>query len=272
MRPTVIFSTYNSTRWLEKVLWGYSAQTHRDFELIVADDGSTGETAELIQRMRKDTGLCLNHVWHDDRGFRKCTILNRAIVAAQSDYLIFTDGDCIPRSDFVAVHMQLAQPGRFLSGGLVRLPMQLSQDLTKDDILSGRATDLRWLTRHGMPWVKKLRMLQKNKTAARVMDWLTTTRATWNGHNASAAKIDLLRVNGYDERMEHGGLDRELGERLVNAGVRPTQIRHRAPCVHLDHGRGYCRPEALALNRQIRNRVRQEHLEFTPFGIEKKAA
>jgi glycosyltransferase involved in cell wall biosynthesis len=271
MRPTVIFSTYNSPAWLEKVLWGYSIQTHREFEIVIADDGSTGETAELIEQMRKTTGMCLHHVWHDDRGFRKCTILNRAIVASKTDYLIFTDGDCIPREDFVAVHAQLARPGHFLSGGLVRLPLDLSQQLTKDDILSGHTTDATWLRNQGMPWNKKLRMLRTNKTLARMMDWLTTTRATWNGHNASAAKNDILRVNGYDERMEHGGLDRELGERLVNAGVQPIQIRHRAPCVHLDHGRGYCRPAALALNRQIRRRVREEQLNYTPFGIEKAA-
>ncbi|MCG8583794.1 MAG: glycosyltransferase family 2 protein [Pirellulales bacterium] len=271
MRPTVIISTYNSPAWLEKVLWGYSIQSHRDFEMVIADDGSTNDTAELIESMRKTTGMNLNHVWHDDRGFRKCTILNRAIVTAQTDYLIFSDGDCIPRDDFVQTHVRLARPGYFLSGGLVRLPLELSESLTKNDILGGDATNAAWLRKHGMPWDKKLRMLGKNPILARAMDWLTTTRATWNGHNASAAKSDILRVNGYDERMEHGGLDRELGERLVNAGVRPIQIRYRAPCVHLDHGRGYCRPEALALNRQIRRRVRDEHLDYTPFGIDKAA-
>jgi len=271
VRPSVIFSTYNSPAWLEKVLWGYAIQSHTDFEIVVADDGSTHETADLIETMRRSTGLALNHVWHEDRGFRKCTILNRAIVAAQSEYLIFTDGDCIPRDDFVATHARLARPGRFLSGGLVRLPMELSQQITKADILSGRATNRVWLATQGLGW-KTLRKLQRNAVFARVMDLTATTRPTWNGHNASAFKHDVLRVNGYDERMEHGGLDRELGERLVNAGVRPTQIRHRAACVHLDHGRGYCRPEALQLNRQIRRHTRDESVTYTPFGIEKKAA
>ena len=100
MNLSVIISTYNSPQWLEKVLWGYSVQTHHRFELIIADDGSTAETRELVDRMRADTGLTIKHVWQEDDGFRKCRILNKAVLEADADYLVFTDGDCIPRNDF----------------------------------------------------------------------------------------------------------------------------------------------------------------------------
>jgi glycosyltransferase involved in cell wall biosynthesis len=266
MRVSVIVSTYNAADWLEKVLWGFAVQTRPGFELLVADDGSTSETAERIERMREETGLALGHVWHEDRGFRKCTILNRAIAASTGEYLIFTDGDCIPRRDFVARHVELARPGAFLSGGAVRLPMDLSLRITREDIVAGRATDARWLRDQGMPWSRKLWMLQAGKWGG-VLDRLTTTRATWNGGNASAWRSDLVRANGYDERMEHGGLDRELGERLVNAGLRGRQIRHRAVCVHLDHARGYARGEAVARNLEIRARTRAERVVRTPYGI-----
>lgn len=96
MRVSVILSTYNAPEWLEKVVWGYSVQSRRDFDVLVADDGSTYETSLLVHRLRRQTGLNIHHVWHEDRGFRKCTILNRAIEAATGDYLIFSDGDCIP--------------------------------------------------------------------------------------------------------------------------------------------------------------------------------
>ena len=43
MRLAVILSTYNVPDWLEKRSWGYSNQSHRNFELLVADDGSTEE-------------------------------------------------------------------------------------------------------------------------------------------------------------------------------------------------------------------------------------
>ncbi len=113
MRISVIISTYNSPEWLEKVLWGYAAQTDHQFEILIADDGSHDATRRRIDSLRTPTQLTIQHVWHEDRGFRKCTILNRAIDAATGDYLIFSDGDCIPRADFIATHRRLAQPGRF---------------------------------------------------------------------------------------------------------------------------------------------------------------
>jgi glycosyltransferase involved in cell wall biosynthesis len=270
VRLSVILSTYNSPDWLEKAIWGYAAQSHRNFELLVADDGSTEETRRRIDYLRRDTGLAIRHIWHEDRGFRKCTILNRAIEAAACDYLVFSDGDCIPRWDFLATHVHLAQLGRFLSGGLFRLPLDVSRRITKDDIAMGRATDPCWLRGQGVPWSLKLLKLQCTATLAACCDRLTTTRATWNGHNASGWKADLLAVNGFDERMEWGAEDRELGERLIHLGVRPRQIRHRAVCVHLDHDRGYVRAEAVAKNRQIWNETKRTRATWTPYGLRKE--
>lgn len=269
MRVSVILSTYNAPAWLEKVIWGYLMQDHQDFELLIADDGSTRETAQVIERMRAETGLCIRHIWHADIGFRKCAILNRAILAAEHDYLVFSDGDCVPRHDFLAQHVAMAQPGHLLSGGTVRLPQALSERLNWESIVSGQATNPRWLVQQGLPITKKLLLLSSNPRLARWLDTVTTTRATWNGHNASSWKEDILRVNGYDERMEYGGLDRELGERLMNDSVKPLQIRHRAVCVHLDHARGYIRKRALQRNRAIRNATRQQRLVWTAYGIRK---
>src|SRR4051812_41553867 len=138
MQISVILSTYNQPDWLEKTVWGYSAQGDRNFELVIADDGSSDITRKAIERLRRETGLAIRHVWHEDRGFRKCTILNRAIIEAGGEYLIFSDGDCIPRRDFVAVHRRHARPGRFLSGGYFKLPLALSQAISRDDILGHR--------------------------------------------------------------------------------------------------------------------------------------
>jgi len=94
---SVIFTTYNSPRWLEKVLWGFDAQTDQDFEIVIADDGSREDTRQLIKRFARATDRPIQHIWQEDDGFQKCRILNKAIVAARGDYLILTDGDCIPR-------------------------------------------------------------------------------------------------------------------------------------------------------------------------------
>ena len=137
MTTAVIISTYNQPLWLEKVLWGYAAQTNSRFNVVIADDGSGAATRAVIERARNDFGSRLQHIWHEDRGFRKCEILNRAIVAADADYLIFTDGDCVPRADFVQTHSALAEAQRFLSGGVVWLPRSASNELGQTDIVSG---------------------------------------------------------------------------------------------------------------------------------------
>ena len=131
MKITVIASTYNAEEWLEKVLLGYRCQTWREFELIVADDGSRESTRVLVERYAADYPVPLRHIWHADDGYRRQQILNVAILAARHDYLLFTDGDCIPRHDFVQVHADQAEPGRFLSGGYCKLNMQASKAIRK---------------------------------------------------------------------------------------------------------------------------------------------
>src|SRR5262249_49077241 len=152
--------------------------SHRDFELLIADDGSSDETRGTIERLRAETGLAIRHVWHEDRGFRKCTILNRAIVEAASDYLVFSDGDCVPRYDFLATHARHARRGHFLSGGYVKLPMALSHRITSQDILLRRATEADWLRQHGLRWNRKLLKLSSGTRLGRFLDTVTTTKAT----------------------------------------------------------------------------------------------
>ena len=267
MRLSVIVSTYNAPAWLEKALWGYARQRHRDFELIVADDGSTDETARLLGRYAR-RGLPIRHVRQEDDGFRKSRILNRAIVAARADYLVFSDGDCIPRADFLTAHAALARPGRFLSGGYVKLPMKVSRAITRADVESGRAFSLPWIRARGAHDLRRLVKLGISPRAAPAADLLTTTRPTWNGHNASGWRRDIVAANGFDERMQYGGEDRELGERLENAGIRGLQVRHRAVCVHLDHTRPYATDESIARNRRIRRATRAQGIIRTPFGID----
>ncbi len=269
MELSVVISTYNAVAWLEKVLWGFAAQSYRDFELVIADDGSGPETRALLAAYGAEFPDRLLHVWHEDRGFQKSAILNRAIEAARTPYLVFTDGDCIPRRDFLAVHAARRRRGRFLSGGYVKLPMALSTAITREDVTSGRAFQARWLRAGGLTDPHALAKLAAGRHSARLLNSMTPTRPSWNGHNASGWRDDLLAANGFDERMQYGGQDRELGERLENAGVRGLQIRYSAVCVHLDHGRGYKTPESMAKNAAIRVTTRRERVTRTPYGIER---
>jgi glycosyltransferase involved in cell wall biosynthesis len=264
---TVILSTFNAPAWLEKSLWGYACQTYRDFEVVIADDGSGPETADLIERMREQTQLTLKHVWHEDDGFRKCAILNRAIEVAAGDYLLFSDGDCIPRPDFVWQHFAAAKPMQFLSGGYYKLPMSTSEAITAEDIRCGRAFSIRWLRANGLPFSHRLLRLTARGRFAGFLNRITTTRPSWNGNNSSGWTFDVRQVNGFDERMRYGGEDRELGERLENLGVRGKHVRYQSVCLHLDHARGYVNAEDLERNLQIRQETRRSLRTQTEHGI-----
>ena len=266
---SVIVSTYNAEAWLQKVLLGYAQQTHQDFEVIVADDGSGPATRALIERVAGDFPVPLRHVWHEDQGYRRQEILNQAIPLAAHPYVLFTDGDCIPRSDFVAIHARHARKGRFLSGGYCKLGMTLSENISADDISSGRSFDPAWLQQQEPMSLSNRLKLGAGSTRGRWLDAITTARPTFNNCNSSAWKADLLAINGYDERMKYGGPDRELGERLENHGIRGKQIRHRAICVHLDHARGYKTQESIQANLAIRAETRSNKIVWTPHGIEK---
>ncbi len=88
-RATVIISTYNRPAVLDLVLRGFARQSRLDFEVVVADDGSTGETAAVVEAFRDRAPFPVSHLWQEDRGFRKTTILNSAVRASTADYLVF---------------------------------------------------------------------------------------------------------------------------------------------------------------------------------------
>ena len=194
--------------------------------------------------------------------------MNKAILQSETEYLVFTDGDCIPRDDFLAVHAENAERGRYVSGSYYRLPMETSEAIQRDDIVSGRCFDVGWLRRHGLPRSKKTLKLRASVRQARFLNRFTFTNCIFRGSNAAAWRDDIMKVNGFDERMQYGGLDRELGVRLVNAGVRPKHVRYSAICLHLDHARGY-RDEALvASNRALRLRNQRNGVSWSDHGIQ----
>lgn len=267
---SVIISTYNAVDWLEKVLWGYSVQEFTHFELLVADDGSTEKTAQLIADFRERVDFPVHHIWQEDEGFQKSRILNKAIMAANSPYLVMSDGDCIPRKDFLKVHFDRRKKGYFLSGGYFMLPMDISKCITKEDIITGNCFDVDWLKRKGLKPSFKNNKLTAGKIKAGLLNLITPTNASWNGHNASGWKEDIIGVNGFDERMQYGGQDRELGERLINSGIKSKQIRYSAICIHLDHPRGYKNEASIQKNRAIRKKTRDERRQWTSYGIKKE--
>ena len=113
----------------------------------------------------------------------------------------------------------------------------------------------------------KLTKLTHNKYFSVFMNWVTPTKRSWNGHNSSGFKSDILAVNGFNEEMDYGGMDRELGERMFNNGLFSKQIRYSAICLHLDHERGYANEERIKNNMEIRKYNKKNKITFIKNGI-----
>ena len=271
MKLSVIISTYNQPAWLQKVLHGYLYQSFNQFELLIADDGSDSATADIITEFQKVARFPIRRIWHPDQGYRRQTILNIALQQAAHDYIIMTDGDCIPRADFLSVHARLATPGHFLSGGYCKLPLDLSEYLTLDDISSGQCFDAGYLRDHGLKELSPTFKIHLPPEFAPLVDKASPTKPTWNNCNSSGWTRDLIAVNGFNEDMQYGGADRELGERLANSGITGLQVRYQAVVLHLDHKRGYKTPETMKKNRAIRDQVVANGITWCANGIQKTA-
>lgn len=226
---SVVISTYNSPEWLKKVIWGYNTQTYRNFEMVIADDGSRQETIDLIEEMKKEVFYPIIHVWHEDNGFQKSQILNKAILACTTDYIMMSDGDCIPRPDFVEQHIKFREEGYFLSGGYHKLPMELSQKITKEDIYADLCFDVSWLKKNGMKILIKNRIIGLSSSFLSVLNKIITTKSIVDTHNISAWKKDILSLQGISYEDVFKGFRVEL---KMNA-IKSKQIHFSAITLRL---------------------------------------
>lgn len=235
MKTAVIVTTYNRPDALRAVLEGYRAQDRQDFELLVADDGSTDETRQLVTQYAARTGFPLRHVWQEDRGFRPGAARNRALAATAADYVIFTDGDCVPPADFVRRHVVLAEHGCFLGGNRILLSADFTRRALARQLPLHAWSTMAWC----LAWLR--RDINRVLPLLRLPDGAFRRRhpAQWQGIktcNFSAWRADLRRVNGFDEAYSGWGLeDSDLVIRLLHAGIRHKSARCATPLFHLWH-------------------------------------
>ncbi|MGC4006490.1 MAG: glycosyltransferase [Pirellulales bacterium] len=246
----MLISAYNNAPVLRRCLWALSAQSDCDFRVIVADDGSNETVRDLLNE-RSFRDLTIDHVRHADRGFRRAAIMNRAIDQADVDYIVMTDADCVPRDDFIAAHRAAAKPGRFVSGGVVNMPIPVHQSFTEDDIRTNRVFDVDFLKSLDTRLADMSRRLARPGRWTGLLNLLTHRHAVMRGNNCAAWRDDLLAVNGFDETfVGYGSEDRDLGARLANLGRTGRMLKFSLVTLHLDHARPYCDPAKQQENRR----------------------
>jgi glycosyltransferase involved in cell wall biosynthesis len=240
MRPSLslIIAVYNKPEILRFVLAACARQSIKNFEVLVADDGSGPAVHEVIDEYRRTAGVHLTHMFHDDRGWRKNTILNSAIRASQSDYLVFIDGDCIPSRRFMEDHWREREEHTVLLGRRVETSKRWSELLTVEAIAGGSFERLNWgvcldgLRGDALRIEDGIRMpgsLLRKVLLRRVRGML--------GSNFSVAKSDLVAINGFDEAYDGPGCgeDSDVQYRLSLIGVKGKSIRNLAIQFHVHH-------------------------------------
>ncbi|AHM60438.1 glycosyltransferase [Flammeovirgaceae bacterium 311] len=268
---SIIIAIYNKFEFLERVLAGLETQTIKDFEVILADDGSSQDTIAAIEKYRQGSTLTIKHLWHEDVGFRKTIMLNRAVLAAESNYLIFVDGDCVPHPHYIEAHLRHRQAGVVLSGRRVNLSEQLTGWLTAERIRAG-AIGAAFTLRTFMDSITgKTRDAEKGiYLSNKAFEALFPQKFKGLlGCNFSLYKEDLLDINGFDERYlaPAVGEDTDPELRLRWAGKGFRSVKNYAIQYHLYH-RKLQRP---SVNADILAQVKEDKVAFTPFGIKKAA-
>lgn len=240
---SLIISTYNRPDALRLVLISVANQLtneylHKDdIEIIIADDGSTGETRDLINSFYSQIPFNLIHVWHEDTGFRLAAIRNLAVSKSTGEYLVFIDGDCIIPKDFLINQYQLAEKNYFVGGNRVLLSEKYTAKIiTKQDItIVNSGIMLSVLFRLIGASNKLLPVLRLDFNAK----WRKNNEMNWRrpkGCNMALWRSDYYLVNGFDESFQGWGHeDADFLVRLLHAGVRIKDGRFSVPVYHLWH-------------------------------------
>ena len=226
MKVSLIISTFNQVQSLDKVLQGVLLQTRVPDEILIADDGSDPPTANLIQKFAAHARTPVHHVWQPHQGFRKTIILNQALARSRGEYLIFTDGDCVPHPRFVEDHAALAERGFWVQG---RRCFVLEPHVPA--FSPGLIPPWRWMLAGRISGAAKgirlpCPLVQRDTRQRGII-----------GCNMAFWRDDLLAINGYDEDYSGWGTgeDSDVGSRLYHLGRMRKFVYGRAITFHLNH-------------------------------------
>lgn len=227
MKTSLLISTYNWPAALELVLHSVVRQSILPTEILVADDGSGSETKILIEKFCSGYGMNIRHFWHEDKGFRKAAILNKAIAEAKGEYIIQIDGDCILHRDFVKDHLVSLQKNTFLYGSRVNI-----QKGFLPKVIDQKKIDFKF-------WDKGIK---KRTRTLRIPILATLYKANKGlskkvrGCNISYWRKDIIAVNGYNEAFVGWGReDSEVIVRMMNNGILGKRLRYRGIVYHIWH-------------------------------------
>jgi len=227
MKLTLIITTYNWPEALVLVIKSVRNQTIIPDEVIIADDGSSKDTKDIIDFFKKDSRLNIIHSWQEDKGFRAAKSRNKAILKASGDYIVLIDGDTILHSNFIKDHIENAEMGFFVQGSRVLL----TEKQTK------KTLDKKYIR---FPFFLSQYRNRKNAVHSKLLSVIFSNKKNnFNGIkscNMAFYKRDCMNINGFNNEFEGWGReDTEFVVRMMNSGINRKNIRFNAIQFHLWH-------------------------------------
>jgi glycosyltransferase involved in cell wall biosynthesis len=265
---SLIISFYNNLGYLKLLLAALETQTEKNFEVIIADDGSDTKILPDLEKLFSQSSLNIIHIWQPDFGFRKNKILNKAILRAKNEYLIFIDGDCVPHPAFIHEHMFASERNTVLTGRRVNLSETFTKELSPENIREGYLQkNFKKLVRDG---------IQGDSFDVEKGFYITSRffRNLFNnkyrgilGCNFSAFKSDFLAINGFDERYQAPsiGEDSDVQYRFELLHKKIKSLNNIAVQYHLYHP---IQPREQK-NLDLFEQVKQAGKAYTSYGINK---
>ena len=235
---SLVIAVYNKPQDLRFVLAACARQSLTDFEVIVADDGSGPAVKDVVTEAQQQYNFPITHLWHEDRGWRKNTMLNNGVRTGRAQYIVFIDGDCIPSRHFVYDHWNEREDGKVLLGRRVETSERWSNVLTLAKIRSGDFERLGWQELMDGFKGASLRVEDGIRIPGRLLRRLLLRNVRGMlGSNFSVAKKHLEAINGFDELYTGPGCgeDSDIQYRLSLIGVTGKSMRNLAIQYHIYH-------------------------------------
>jgi glycosyltransferase involved in cell wall biosynthesis len=205
------------------------------FEAVIADDGSSNETKDVITSFKNKAKFQIKHVWQNDNGFRAAQIRNKAVARSGGDYLIFLDGDCVVFPDFISRHIQLAEEGYFVRGSRVMMSEAYTQEFIESVLVPSKLKIFEILKLWKLEKIKRIFPLARLS----IGKLRKLKKKRWHGVktcNLGMWHKDFMDVNGFDEQyIGWGHEDADLAIRIINNGVYRKEGVNAVPVLHLWH-------------------------------------
>jgi len=257
---SVVVTTYNRSQALIAVLAGLAAQDDKDFEVVIADDGSLPHHVHAVERAVLELGIAANYVWHPDVGFTAARVRNLGVLLSRGRYIVFLDGDCVPETDFISRHRKLREEGCFVNGSRVLLSAAMTETVMQGkERIFGRHLGywvVRWLEKRANKWTSLIRFPDLGIRKKPQFFWRGIRSC-----NLGVWRRDYEAVDGFDETfVGWGHEDADLVLRLHNAGVVRKNGFFATEVYHLWHVES-SRNDETANAQKVRQRIQTSQIK-----------